>query len=83
MVENVTFSWLYASMIQDELLSELSELYSKHYGIWGPCQPLLAGRQIKLSPERIREWLQDPDAAVYYAALEDRIIGYAIAVRKK
>lgn len=83
MVENLTFSWLYASMVQDELLNELSELYSQHYGIWGPCQPILAGRQIKLSPERIREWLQDPDAAVYYAALEDRIIGYAIAVRKK
>lgn len=83
MMENITFSWLYASMVQDELLDELSKLYSQHYGTWGPYQPKLAGKQIKLSSKRLREWLSDPDAAVYYATLENRIIGYAIAIRKK
>lgn len=83
MVEHIAFSWIYASMVQDEMLEALSELYSQHYGVWGPCQPKLAGKQIKLSPGRLREWLRDPDAAVYYATLDDRIIGYAIAIRKK
>lgn len=83
MMENITFSWLYASMVQDKLLNELSKLYSQHYGTWGSYQPKLAGKQITLSPERIREWLRDPDAAVYYATQENQIIGYAIAVRKK
>lgn len=82
-MENITFRWLYASMVQDELLCELSELYSGHYGTWGPHQPTLVGKPIKLSPKKLREWLDDPDAAVYYATLESRVIGYAIAIRKK
>lgn len=70
-------------MVPDEMLNELSELYSQHYGIWGCGQTRMAGNRIRLSPKRLSQWLTDPDAAVYYAHINEKIVGYAIAIRKK
>ncbi len=83
MIQKISFSWLYASMVPEKILNQLSQLYSQHYGIWGPQHPKSAGERIKLSPKKLSAWLQDNDAAVYYASLNEQIIGYAIAIRKK
>jgi SAM-dependent methyltransferase/GNAT superfamily N-acetyltransferase len=40
-------------------------------------------RPIRLSPERIRQWLTKPDARLAYASTDGRVIGYAIAVQPK
>lgn len=82
-MDNLRFSWIYASMVPDKMLNDLSELYSNHYGTWGNEHPKMPGNRIRLSPKMLSKWLTDSDAAVYYAHIDDEIVGYAIAIRKK
>lgn len=82
-MDDVKFSWLVGRFVTDDLLERFAELYSNHYGVWSQCSPYNPGKQIKLSAERLRNWLQDPNSAAYYASCNDQIVGYAIAVRKK
>ena len=42
------------TMENDKLLSEMSDLYSNHYGFWGETGPMPGGR-IKLSKMR-KKW---------------------------
>lgn len=82
-MKDISFRWLYGTLVQDDLLGKFANLYSHHYGVWGQNEPSKAGKQIKLSPQRLRTWLEDPNSAVYYATCDQDIIGYAIAIRKK
>ena len=64
------------------LLSHCIELYSNHYGIWGD-QGAHPGEHVKLSRARLEPWLDSDSATLYYALLEEQLIGYAIAVRAR
>lgn len=66
----------------EDFLSRCARLYSEHYGIWGE-NGIRPGKAIKLSNNKLREWLENDDAIIYYASMKDDIIGYAIAVNKK
>lgn len=68
--------------ITPELIKECSDLYSEHYGIWSHSAPRHSGQKIKLSPERIRELLTE-EAWLYLAKTNDKLIGYAVAIRLK
>lgn len=81
-MEPIKFSWLSGGFVGEELLEELSDLYSHHYGTWSQYAPRNPGKPIRLSAERLRSWLADPESAVYYASCGGRLVGYAIAIRK-
>lgn len=66
----------------EDFLSRCARLYSEHYGIWGE-NGIRPGKAIKLSNNKLREWLENDDAIIYYASMKDDIIGYAIAINKK
>lgn len=65
-------------MANSGLISEMSDLYSNHYGVWGPGgrNP---GRQIRLSPTQIRNLLT-ADSLVVWSTTFGRMVGYAIAI---
>jgi 2-polyprenyl-3-methyl-5-hydroxy-6-metoxy-1,4-benzoquinol methylase len=56
----------------------MSELYSAHYGIWGP-NGRNPGGPIRLSAEQIKKRLT-PDSIVVWATAFGAMIGYAIAI---
>jgi hypothetical protein len=66
-----------------DLLEECSALYSSHYGKWSDLHPCdrKGGKNVRLSPVRIKEWLQRNDAGIYCARANKKLIGYAIAIR--
>jgi 2-polyprenyl-3-methyl-5-hydroxy-6-metoxy-1,4-benzoquinol methylase/GNAT superfamily N-acetyltransferase len=65
-------------MIDSEFVSEMSKLYSTHYGIWGK-QSQSPGHPVRLSTDRIREWLTS-DSLVVWAEAFGQLIGYAVAI---
>ena len=71
------FHWAHGPLVNSELVSEMSELYSNHYGIWGPTgrNP---GQLIRLSPNQVKKWLT-PDSRVVWATALGSMVGYAIA----
>jgi 2-polyprenyl-3-methyl-5-hydroxy-6-metoxy-1,4-benzoquinol methylase/GNAT superfamily N-acetyltransferase len=79
---NYEYRWIPGGFVRQDLLEELSTLYSGHYGVWGvaaekPFQP------IRLSAERIRRWLLHSESRLAFASLDGRVVGYAIAVQPK
>jgi 2-polyprenyl-3-methyl-5-hydroxy-6-metoxy-1,4-benzoquinol methylase len=64
--------------VDPDLISEMSSLYSAHYGVWGP-NGRNPGGPIRLSPEQIRKWLTQ-DSLVVWATAFGAMIGYAIAI---
>jgi len=56
-------------------------LYSNHYGIWGG-EGVHPNKNIKLSPNKLQDWLANENVSIYYASDNDNIIGYAIAFSK-
>lgn len=84
MINNIEYNvWPGTLAIANEyFLSQCSNLYSNHYGKWGD-NGLHPGEHIKLSKDRIREWLQNELSTIYYATINDELIGYAIAVSIK
>ena len=80
-MDDLKYFWLPGRLVLDELLEEFAQLYSEHYGRWSPQAPSKQGEHIKLSRNRLREWLCE-DSAVYYATGRGQVVGYAIAIRK-
>lgn len=73
------YHWLPGSLVQSELLREFAHLYTDQYGIWGDLGPN-PGKPVRLSPERLRQWLV-PDSLVVWSTLLGNLVGYAIAVQ--
>ncbi|MDR2755756.1 MAG: methyltransferase domain-containing protein [Planctomycetaceae bacterium] len=65
----------------EKLLEECATFFSAHYGKWSTTSSLRPAQRICLSKNRIREWLKNPNSAVYIARNKRELIGYAIAVR--
>ena len=80
----VDYSWQVGSSAKylPYLLSDCSALYSNHYGFWSDKAPKFAGQRIKLSPDRIRKWLDPKGALIVMAHLDGKLIGYAIAIQE-
>ncbi|MBI2787305.1 MAG: GNAT family N-acetyltransferase [Elusimicrobia bacterium] len=78
------YEWLPGSLWESqELIEELSDFYSAHYGKWSAQSPVNPGQFIKLSAARIREWLSPPNVSIALAKLNGELVGYAIAVQTK
>lgn len=83
MIENIEYRFspgCSASANKDFLL-QCSELYSNHYGIWS-AQGIHPGQHIRLSTDRLRQWLENDIVTIYYATHKEALIGYAIAFSK-
>lgn len=83
---NISYEWTYSSLIESneyykEIINECSKLYSTQYGKWSKSAPYGAGNNIKLSPNRIREWLKSDNSAIYFAKDNQLLVGYAIAIQ--
>ena len=78
------YSWMPGSfaLVDSTLLEECAALYSSHYGRWGSRSPA-AGRRVRLSAKRLREWLDSPDSRITLARSGSDLVGYAIAVQAK
>lgn len=72
------FHWTHGPLLNSDLVLGMSQLYSDHYGIWGP-NGRKPGMPIRLSPDQIRKWLT-PDSLVVWADAFGQLIGYAIAI---
>ena len=81
MIKNISYELIFKLLQTEELIAECAELYSMHYGKWSQDIPQKAGLNIKLSANKIKDWLDHPKSSIYVARLENRIIGYAIAIR--
>ncbi len=82
----ISYGWMYGRMTIDncyyeKLIDECSLLYSSQYGKWSRSAPYRAGQNIKLSPDRIRQWLDNDNASIYFAKDGDELVGYAIAIQ--
>lgn len=64
----------------NQLLQEMSTLYSNHYGYWGATSGK-KGERIKLSAIKLQEWTKIEHTFIATARIEKQLIGYAIAVK--
>lgn len=83
---NISYEWTYGSFIPgnqyyENLINECSQLYSTQYGKWSRSAGQNAGQNVKLSPKRIRKWLEGANSSLYCAKDEDVLVGYAIAIQ--
>ncbi len=83
---NIKYEWSYANYINSslsyiELIEECSKLYSSQYGKWSKKSSIRPGENIKLSPEKLHEWLENENASIYWAKDNETLVGYAIALQ--
>lgn len=64
-----------------QLLDEMSYLYSNHYGYWGVTHQN-SGERIQLSSSRLYQWIQSEHSYVATARKDGELLGYAIAIKK-
>lgn len=78
------FEWLPGALWEsEELLEELSTLFSQSYGTWSQQSSTSPGKPVRLSAKRIRLWLSHPNASIATARHGGELVGYAIAVQSK
>lgn len=64
-----------------QLLHEMSHLYSNHYGYWGETHQN-SGERIQLSSSKLYQWIQSEHSYVATARKYGELLGYAIAIKK-
>lgn len=69
-----------SELYNSNLIDEMSELYSAHYGLWGKTSKN-HGKRISLSASYIKQWTKDENAYIATARDKDKLIGYAIAIK--
>lgn len=76
----IVYEWFTGSLYPPDLLKECADLYSEHYGTWSVVAPK-ARERIRLSPDRIRDWLRSSDSNITLAREDGVLVGYAMAVK--
>lgn len=77
------YSWLPGTLVTEEIVEQLSRLYSEHYGTWSTNSPVNPGQKIRLSAKRIRDLLTPRDARLAWASSGEHLVGYAVALQVK
>ena len=77
------YEWLPGSMVPDQLIEQMSKLYSSQYGRWSLKAKRNPGAPVRLQPSRIKELLVPDAARLAYAIHDSEIVGYAIAIQAK
>lgn len=81
-MEPVTYTMMAARDVSDDLLQDCAQLFSSHYGIWGPLGPK-PGAHVKLSAARLRDQcLFDPATCFLVTAkVGNLLVGHAFSVK--
>jgi len=66
-----------------ELIEELALFYSTHYGVWSNNAPYSKGKQIRLSSDKLKDWLDNDMSELWTVRFEKELVGYAIVLRGK
>jgi len=74
-----SFHWLPGRLVPSEFIKKFADLYSQHYGVWSEKGPR-PGSRIRLTPDRVRDWLTEDTYVVWATALGE-VVGYAITVQ--
>ena len=69
--------------VEPNILRECSVLYSNHYGFWSKDSPRSPGERVQLSAKKICEWLETDGAELFQASINNKMIGYSIAIKEK
>jgi 2-polyprenyl-3-methyl-5-hydroxy-6-metoxy-1,4-benzoquinol methylase/GNAT superfamily N-acetyltransferase len=77
------YKWLPGTLVPQDLAEKLASLYSDQYGKWSAKAARNPGGRIGLSTGRIQKLLNRAPARLAYALLDDRVVGYAIAIQEK
>jgi 2-polyprenyl-3-methyl-5-hydroxy-6-metoxy-1,4-benzoquinol methylase/GNAT superfamily N-acetyltransferase len=67
----------------ESAIADCAKIYSEHYGVWGERSGRSGrkGEHIKLSAQRLQSWLNNENTGLYVASYDEKLIGYAIALR--
>jgi 2-polyprenyl-3-methyl-5-hydroxy-6-metoxy-1,4-benzoquinol methylase/ribosomal protein S18 acetylase RimI-like enzyme len=68
-----------SELTNQNIIKEIAELYSNHYGFWGKTAKN-PGKRIVLSENKIREWTSSEHAYIATARKNGELIGYVIAI---
>jgi GNAT superfamily N-acetyltransferase len=81
-MENANYEWHPGDWVSKSspLLNAMADLYSHHYGFWSANHASRPGRRVKLSPDKIRNYLTVKDSHVSLAYFDNQLIGYAIVI---
>ena len=85
MINGVSYNKIPGSFaaVDAGLLDKMADLYSNHYKK-KKKKGIHPGNNIRLSQDKLKDWLNNEDVTLYYALLEDKyLVGYAIAFSKK
>src|SRR5579884_2065925 len=76
------YKWVPGGWVDSDFRNRLSDLYSKHYGVWGKGAAHPIGDPVRLSSARLMRWLNHPDARLAWAETDTgELIGYAVVVQ--
>lgn len=79
-LSSFTYEWLPGNAIPSQLLKECSELFSTHYGCWSDLGPN-PKKPVKMSQDRLRDYINGDNGWVAYAKDNDILIAYAFCQR--
>jgi 2-polyprenyl-3-methyl-5-hydroxy-6-metoxy-1,4-benzoquinol methylase len=82
-LHRLRFTWVSGGAITDGLLEECSELYSRHYGVYGEgvtIPGVRPGDPIKMAPRRMRRLLDVDGARAGLVHLDGLLVAYAFLV---
>ncbi len=65
------------------LIKELADFYSSHYGVWSKNAPYSQGKQVRLSSDKLVEWLDNEMSELWTVRYKEKLVGYAIVLRGK
>ncbi len=84
LTEKYSFATLYTEEIDEQLLCEMSVLFSENYGVWDESHSRLKGH-VRLSPQRLKKDYLTANSCIVLARerVSNRLIGYAVAVKKE
>lgn len=66
--------------VPEDLWGQCSELFSNHYGVWGPnAGEKLVGKRVKKSAKGLKDQLLFPGTQLAVAFLDDLLVGHAFS----
>lgn len=78
--DDLRFEWISSDNLDEKILQDCSELFSRHYGEWSAAHPTLAGKPITLTKKRLRDYFGKSGGWIALARKKKRLIGYAIVI---
>ena len=79
-ISSLHYERTFVELASAELFQECADLYSQNYGKWSEqhADVKFAGRQIRLGPNKIREYLSGKNAWIGTARAQNDLVGYAL-----